>query len=64
MALWRVVYIPNRHAVEYDKHNSRDSNQLLLNDNNQQVLEVPGAKSPVYDWLVCLLTVCVQKFVV
>jgi len=25
-------------AIEYDKHNSRDSNQILLVDKDQQVL--------------------------
>jgi len=27
-------------AIEYDKHNSRDSYQILLNDKDQQVLIV------------------------
>jgi len=27
-------------ALEYDKHNSRDSNQILLDDKNEQVLIV------------------------
>ena len=41
-----------------DKHNSRDSNQILPSDKDQQIPVVscvPGAKSAVYDYLVCQL---------
>jgi len=37
-------------AIETNKHNSRDSNRILLNDKDQQLLFVscaPGAKSDV-----------------
>jgi len=44
-----------RHVHSYDKHNSRDSNQILFNVLDQQVLIatcVPGAKSAICDCLV------------
>ena len=37
IALWRVVYILKR-LNKYDKHNSRDSNYILLNDKDQRVI--------------------------
>jgi len=45
----RLVY--SLAAIEHDKHNSRDSNQILLNNKDQQVLTVSctlGAKSAIY----------------
>jgi len=43
-------------AIDHNKHNNRNSNQILLNDkDHQQVFIVscaPGAKSAVYDCLV------------
>jgi len=45
-------------AIEYDKHNIRDSRQIWLNDKDQQILIVncrPGAKSAVYD---CFILYC------
>ena len=60
---WRHVFTYNgpiaHHvcAIEYEKHNSRDSNQILLNDTDQQVgLLVVScasrAKSAIYECLV------------
>jgi len=37
-----------------DKHNSRDSNQILLKDKDQQIL-IGREKSAIYDCLVLLL---------
>ena len=42
-------------VIEYDKHNRRDSYQILLNDKDQQVLIVSctvAAKSAIYDCVV------------
>ena len=47
MALWRAICIPKA-ALKCEKPNKRDSNQILLNDRDQQVLILtfaPGAKS-------------------
>ena len=51
-------------AIECNKHNSRDSNQILLNDKYEQVLvvsSVPG-ESAIYDCLVsivaCVFGIC------
>jgi len=52
--LARVVCIPISDDKN-DKHNSWDSNQILLNNKDQQLLIVsytPGAKSAVYHFLV------------
>jgi len=40
MTLRRVVVVRIKAVIEYDKHNSRDSNQILLNNKDQQVLIV------------------------
>ena len=48
MALWRIVYFYA--AIEHDKHNSRDSNQILCNDKDQQVLIV-HTNSAIYNCL-------------
>ena len=42
-------------SLERDKHNGGDSNQILFNDKDQQVLVAsgaPGATSAIYDCLV------------
>ena len=47
-------------VIEYDKHNCRDSNQILLNDKDQQVHTVSCAlrtKSGSYDCCCCLLPI-------
>ena len=40
--------------IEYDRHNSRDSNQILLNDDQQLLTEsfVLGMKFAICDYLV------------
>ena len=45
-------------AIEYDKRNSRDSNEILLHSKDQQLLVVScasegGGKSAIYDCPVC-----------
>ena len=45
-------------AIEHNKHNSRDSNQISLNTKYHQVLVVSctlGVKSSIYDCHVCFL---------
>jgi len=43
-------------TIAHDKRNSRDSNQILVINKDQQVLMyrscAPGAKSAIYDFLV------------
>jgi len=41
--------------MEHGKYSSLDSNQILLNDNDQQVFCMPGTKSAIYD---CLVSTC------
>jgi len=52
----RRVY--SRVVIEYDRNNGRNSNWILLNDEDRQILTVscaPGMKSAVYDYFWLLL---------
>jgi len=49
----RRVY--SQAAIRYDKHNSRDFDQILLNDKNQQIIVscALGAKLAIYECFTC-----------
>jgi len=45
-------------VIEYDKHNSRNSNQILLNDKDQQILIVSCASGKSQLSMIALFLVC------
>jgi len=73
----RRAYVPAyKAAIKYNTHNSRDSNQILLTDEDQQVFhvlhtegEVCYLRLPCYrprsrgDNTFCSVRVCVRPFV-